>query len=143
MLTFYVGGVLVLTFIFALLTFYVPLYFVHRGMERQRPQLFPALDRLGKRIGELTRELGTRTKPAGVTDKSTEAQSSNASQSENEGEAVASELTALREAYDARNAVPEWPFDAKVLGKFVGSTVIPLTGLTTWLPALISKSVGA
>jgi hypothetical protein len=144
MLTFYVGGVLILTFVFAILTFYVPLYFIHRGMERQRPQLFPALDRLGKRIGELTRELGTaRPKPAGLAEKSAGASSSKANESENNGEAVASELAALREAYDARNAVPEWPFDAKVLGKFVGSTVIPLTGLTTWLPALISKSVGA
>jgi hypothetical protein len=144
-LTFYVGGALILTFLFAVLTFYVPLYFIHRGMERQRSQLFPSVDRLGRRIGELTRGLGgvgaKSTPPTGSAGSGPS--SGNTKPSEDAGEAVTSELTAAKEAYDARSSVPQWPFDGKVLGKFVGSTVIPLTGLTTWLPALIGKSFGA
>jgi hypothetical protein len=144
-LTFYVGGALILTFVFAVLTFYVPLYFVHRGMERQRPQFFPALDQLGSRIGRLSRELGTVKKNAASSADVTlpGATASNESPTDNMAEAVSSELATAREAYEARNTVPAWPFDAKVLAKFFGSTVIPLTGLTAWLPALIGKSFGA
>jgi hypothetical protein len=143
-LTFYVGGALILTFVFAVLTFYVPLYFVHRGMERQRPQFFPALDRLGRRIGELTRELASgRATPAAPGALVPSGASAAASSSKAAEDPVSSELTAAREAYEARQTVPAWPFDAKVLAKFFGSTVIPLSGLTTWLPALIGKSFGA
>jgi hypothetical protein len=125
--TLYFGLLLLLTFALAAGTFFLPLYAVHRGMERARPDANARLDALARHIDQIASEASKEPE----------------SQSADDLTAKIAKLTSVRQVYDANASVPTWPFDVKILGKFVGATIVPLTGVTVWLPALVGKLVGA
>jgi hypothetical protein len=141
----YTLGVLALTLAFAILTFFVPLYFVHRAMVRHRSEAFEHLDSLGHVIHARALVLETIAErnpeeapaPAPLTgDPPTPAPAPDArSQAKDE-------VALLRDVYVTNAAIPAWPFDVKLLAKFFAATVVPLTGVTVWLPTLIGKLAG-
>jgi len=167
----YTAGLLLLTIVFAVLTFWVPLYFVHRAMIRQRPALFRELDELGRlihvgalRVERLTEQKAGASLPPGApspvdgqssieldpeTARSGEllphgiAAPTSSEQPRSELDGATDELSKLSALYAANAAIPAWPFDVKVLLKFLGAIIVPLTGVTVWLPKLIGNLFGA
>ncbi|MDP9342049.1 MAG: hypothetical protein M3Q23_08105 [Actinomycetota bacterium] len=160
-LTAYVVIVFALTFAFAVLTFFVPLYFVHRAMVRQHPDLYAEAAVIGKRINVFAEAIGraaARLELAPATSPPSEGSSvgpeENADETasrdvahpvkheeQEEFDSLVKRLDSLRDAHSRSSFIPRWPFDVKVFAKFVGATVIPLTGITVWLPAIIGKLV--
>ena len=125
--TLYFGVLLLLTFALAAGTFLLPLYSVHGGMERARPAVHARLDALARHIDDLAAQAAGGTETLSADDLA----------------ALNTKLTAARQVYDANAKVPTWPFDVRIFGKFVGATIVPLSGVTVWLPALVGKLVGA
>src|SRR6266571_766116 len=126
-LTWYFALLLGLTFVLAVGTFFAPLYAVHRGMERARPAAHEKLDRIGREFGELSASAlhQGESLDAGALEK------------------LNQRIDWLEKEYESNRIIPTWPFDRRVFAKFVGTTIIPLSGLTTWLPQLIGKLAGA
>jgi len=124
-LTVYFAVLLGLTFTLALATFFVPIYFVHRAMDRARRRMQPHLDALARQVDVLSGQVISATE---VLD-------------ERRAEELGTKLAAVQQTYAASASLPSWPFDGKVFVKYIGTTVIPLSGITAWLPALVKKMV--
>lgn len=134
-LTLYLAGLLLLTFGLAMATFFIPLYFVHRAMVRERSSLVADQDALARQADEIGRALLEESRRLSGQD----------DQGERDRVARIQELNtrlgAVQQTQASRQLVPSWPFDVRVFAKFVGATIIPLTGVTAWLPAIFERFV--
>jgi len=161
-LSWYVLGLLGVTLAFAVGTFALPLYFVHRGMVRQHPEQVASLDGLGLKIHRLAariREQASAVETEAATGEGGDgkatpdaAGAAGGGSTGGKAQAVSAEhldrlkdlnarLKAVEDVYTKSKLIPSWPFDAKVFGKFVGATVVPLTGLTTLVPKILDKFI--
>ncbi len=98
----------------AAISFFLPLWSVHRIMLAKRAEIQRQLDQLGQSINHLAREL---LEGAGHLD-------------EDEGEKKAKRLEVFRRIYQQYQNIPVWPINARILRRFIGSQIIPLLGLT-------------
>jgi hypothetical protein len=124
-LDLYFIAVLTMTFSLALLTFFRPLFQIHRAMVGQRPQFEAELDALSREAGKVAREI---ERAAGARDPATV-------------DTLTKQFDALRLAQEKNAYIPLWPFDTRLFVKFVASQVIPLTGVTAWVPVLVQKLI--
>ncbi len=145
-LSWYVIGVFATTLALAIGTFFLPLYFVHRAMVRQHPSLFASLDELGRQIDGLALRVQEETRTLGheVTDRAGGGEPAAKLDTDHlhRLEDLNGRLAAAQSVYaEESKLVPAWPFDAKVVAKLLAATVIPLSGLTTWVPRLVNKFI--
>jgi hypothetical protein len=103
------SGLLLVLFVLALLAFVVPLYGVHRAMVRERAQLQRQLDAIRAR----TDDLAARMREAAAGGKAATL------------DELTKEYSQLRAVYESERAIPTWPVDLRILGKYVAAQLVP------------------
>lgn len=91
--------------VLATLVFVQPLYAIHRAIMRSRSRLRPTLDALSAEIDRLAME---QLNAAASTHTDSVKQ-------------LSERLSLLRQTYQENHDIPVWPFDKRILGKFVTS----------------------
>ena len=100
--------------VYAILSFILPVWNVHRIMAAKREAILQKLDVLGNRIDRLSREMLEQAE----------------SRSPAENEDAAKRLDLMRKTYENNKAIPVWPFNTDIMVRFVSSLTVPLLGLT-------------
>jgi hypothetical protein len=108
------SGLASLVVLLATIAFVLPLWGVHRAMERSAVRVREDIERQGQRIDQLAREL-----VAAKEDLAPEA-----------WDAKAKDLERRQALYKANERVPAWPIDVRLAVKFGTSQLVPLLGLT-------------
>ena len=98
----------------AAITFFLPLWNVHREMLARSVEVRRQLDELGQSIDRSARELLERADELPLA----------------EGEERAKRLELMRQTYQQCRDVPVWPFNVQTLIKFVSSQAVPMLALT-------------
>ncbi len=99
--------------VFAVFSFFLPLWGVHQTMVTWRAKIQRQLDRLGYNINYLDSELLNKA------DKLEPQESENMSK----------KLELMREIYQKNRSIPEWPFNTKIIIKFATSQAVAILGL--------------
>lgn len=104
---------LVMLSIAAAFLFFRPLYRTHQQMEKQRRAIRRELNELSNKIEEIS--LNLRTEADTLTP--------------DEGTKRLEELKFLENVYQETSHVPTWPFDWKIILKFVAAETVPILSL--------------
>jgi hypothetical protein len=99
---------------YAILSFFVPVWNVHRIMVKKREVVLEKLDQLGHGIDLLSRTMLEQAE----------------SVSPAQNEIAAKKLDLMRQTYENNKDIPVWPFNTHIIVRFVSSLIIPLLGLT-------------
>lgn len=105
---------LIVPIILAGVSFFLPLWSVHQIMASKRTAIERQLDQLSQSIDRLARELLDRADELDPAD----------------SEKMAKKLDRMRQIYQENQHVPVWPFNTRILAKFITSQSIPLLGIT-------------
>jgi hypothetical protein len=108
------GYGLLITFLLAILAFVAPLYGVHRAMQRERDLRQRELDAISSRMDALASEMRSAAEQANTA----------------RLDDLKKRHTLLRELYETERAIPTWPVDLRVVGKYVVAQLLPLLSLT-------------
>jgi hypothetical protein len=117
-LAYYLIAILAVTFLFALLTFVLPLYLIHRAMVRYRLRLQTAIDEAGVELARRVLQETTGGTPDQV-------------------DSLSKEFGPLKDAYDRTKKIPSWPFDMDILTRFITAQGITLVGAIKYVPTLV------
>ena len=97
----------------ASISFFVPIWNIHKIMVAKRNLIQKQLDKLGQSINSLSRDL---------LEKSNQLHPK-------ESEKMTKKLEGLHKIYKANQTIPVWPFNTQTLAKFITSQILPLLSL--------------
>jgi hypothetical protein len=109
--------------ILAPISFFLPMWAVHKEMLLERERLHRQLDQISRKIDHLGRKLleeADEIEPATL-------------------DAMSKQIAAMRTTYRENERIPTWPFNTQILVKFVSSQTVPLLGLTGLGPPVIER----
>jgi hypothetical protein len=107
-------ALLVVPLVFAVVGFFLPLRAAHQEMLAERERLERRLAQISNRIDQLSRQM---------LDKADELEPEVL-------EAMGKQLKSMRETYMENQHPPVWPFDTRLLMKFVSTQTVPILALT-------------
>ncbi len=96
------------------ISFFLPLWSIHRVMVARRAEVLRELDKLGKSINDLSRKLLSEVdelEPA-------------------TSEEMGKRLERMQRVYEQSQHIPVWPFNTSILVKFLGTQLVPVLTLT-------------
>lgn len=99
---------------FAVISFFLPLWGVHRVMVSWREKKRRELDQLAYKINELNSEFLNQVDKLDP----------------HESEKMAKKVELMQVTYQKNLHIPVWPFNTRIMVKFITSQLVPLLGLT-------------
>ena len=109
----YLYFLLIVVLAIAVISFFAPLWNIHKIMVVKRDEINYQLNQLSQHINLLSRELlnkGSKLDP-------------------NETENIGKKLDSIHKIYKNNQRIPVWPFNARILARFVTSQIVPLLSL--------------
>ena len=109
----YLYFLLIVVLAIAGISFFAPLWNIHKIMVAKKDEIYQQLNQLSQSINQLSRELLNRGSHLDPT----------------ESEKIGKKLDSLHKIYMNNQKIPVWPFNTRILARFVTSQIVPLLSL--------------
>lgn len=116
-------GLLFIIVVFAIVTFFLPLFNVHWIMEKWKKRVQERLNQLERSINHLESRLLNETERL----------------DQKEFESIQKELERMQQVYTRNDRLPVWPFNIEIMIKFLISQVIPILGIISQVTSLLKQ----